>query len=38
LIQQFPESGDISLERHLISEEFGDLEPMPIMTPTDVPD
>lgn len=37
LIQQFPESGDISLERHLISEEFGDLEPTPIMTPTDVP-
>jgi predicted phosphodiesterase/multisubunit Na+/H+ antiporter MnhB subunit len=37
LIQQLPESGDISLVRHLISEEFGDLEPMPVMTPTDVP-
>ncbi len=26
VIQQFPESGNISLERHLISQEFGDLE------------
>jgi predicted phosphodiesterase len=28
LIQQFPESGNISLERHLISQEFGELEPI----------
>ena len=30
LIQQFPETGNIALERHLISQEFGELEPMPI--------
>ena len=32
LIQQFPESGNITLERHLISQEFGELEPTPIET------
>lgn len=35
LIQQFPESGNITLERHLISQEFGELEPVPIEPPAD---
>jgi predicted phosphodiesterase len=33
VIEQFPESGNISLERHLISQEFEELEPMPLETP-----
>ena len=30
LIQQSPETGNIMLERHLISQEFGELEPVPV--------
>jgi predicted phosphodiesterase len=35
LIQQFPETGNITLERHLISQEFGEFEPVPIEPPAD---
>jgi predicted MPP superfamily phosphohydrolase len=37
LIQQSPESGSLVVERHLVAEEFGPLEPSPSPSPTTPP-